>query len=131
MAYAAVVTDNVDPELAEVIRAGAKLLPAVDRAIEHCRTVPDPGGGLAQECGDLVSAYLGLRKQVWKMPTSALVQKVEQLLNYEQQILQQASLLAFRPHDKYWVRLAKDFGASGGPSDELIQLAAEVSRPGG
>lgn len=122
------MTDHVSAELAEVIAAGSALIPDVELVVARCRTEPDPGRDLAVECGRIASAYFALRKRLWPMPKSELRDTIEGLLNYQQQLVEQASMLAYRPHDSHWDRLASRFGAGGGaPADELARLADQIS----
>jgi hypothetical protein len=115
-------------DLSDVICAGAALLPRVDYVVWRCRTDADPGGELARACGELVSKYCALRDRLSAMPRSALSSRVEQLLSYQQQIVRQASLLAFRPRDSHWPALATAFGdGAGAPTRELQRLAADLT----
>jgi hypothetical protein len=120
---------SVDAELADIIRGGASLLPRMWRAIERCRTDPAPKGDLARECGNLVRAYTELSERARQLPSTELVQRVDRMLTCQLHTAAQASSLAFRVHDSRWPALAARFGDGQGPvSDELLYLAAEVSR---
>jgi hypothetical protein len=119
----------VDAELAEIIRGGATLLPRLWRAIDRCRTEPDPRADLAVECGDLVRSYLQLSLRIRRLPQSELARRVDRLLNCQLEMANAASTLAFRVHDSRWQALAACFGDGRGSSaDDLIDLAAAVSR---
>ena len=127
------MTAIVDTELRLVVLEGASMVPQVHELVQRCTTHPDPGQELARACGEVVSAYLDLRKRVWVMPQNPLTRHVEQLLDYQQQILEQAALLAFRPRlgsSGRWAALAARFGrVSDAPGDELIQLAGLTTSP--
>lgn len=119
----------VDAELAAVIRGAATLLPRLWRAIERCRTDPDPRADLAVECGDLVRSYLALSLRLRALPATELVLRVDRLLNCQLEVANAASVLAFRVHDSRWPALAEGFGDGRGSSaDDLLDLAAAVSR---
>ncbi len=124
--------DAVDGELADIIRYGAGMLDDVEDAVRRCRTEPDPGADLAKTCGTLVSGYLTLRRRLGALPATPLSLRVDQLLKYALLLTDQASLLAFRPRDEHWQRLADEFGDGlGAPADELRALAAIAgNRPG-
>lgn len=116
-----------DVELRAIVREAASLLPAMVAAIEHCRTDPDPGQQLARRCGELVSAFTGLRDRLYDLPPSELVDRVDAMLRFEQRIAHEASRLAFRPHTDRWLRVAASFGDGLTDSaDELLQLAAQL-----
>lgn len=118
-----------DAELAEIIRAGATLLPRMWRVIERCRTEPAPRGDLAAECGDLVRAYTQLSERARQLPATEHTRRVDRLLDCQLHTAAYASALAFRVHDAAWPTLAARFGDGRGPvADELLDLAAEVSR---
>jgi hypothetical protein len=114
-------------DLSDVILSGAALLGQVEFLVYRCRTEPDPGGELARACGEVMSRYCELRQRLSSMPRSALATKVERLLSYELHIVEQASLLAFRPRDRHWSDLSTAFGdGTGAPADELRRLATEL-----
>ncbi len=115
-------------DLSDVILRGAALVDEVELLVFRCRTEPDPGGDLARSCGRVMSRYCDLRQRLSEMPRSALAAQVERLLHYELRIVEQASLLAFRPRDRRWGDLATAFGDGvGAPADELRRLAAELA----
>jgi hypothetical protein len=120
--------DYVDPRLADAIRGGASLLPRMRIAIDRCRTEPSPKGDLARECGDLVQAYTALSERVRQLPRTELGAQVDRLLSCQLQIAGNAAYLAFRIHDENWAALAARFGDGGVVGDELLYLAAAVSR---
>jgi hypothetical protein len=121
------MTAIVDTELRLVVLEGASLVPRVRELVQRCTTDPDPGQDLARACGQVVSDYLDLRKRLWAMPQNAQIRRVELLLDYQQQILEQAALLAFRPRlgsGGRWAALAARFGhETDVPGEQLIQLA--------
>ena len=93
------------------------------------------GPELARTCGRLVSGYLALRRSLAALPPSTLTHRVDELLNYALELTGQASMLAFRPHDRHWEALAAGFGDGlGAPADELRGLADTAAgrchRPG-
>lgn len=115
-------------ELAGVVRQGAAMIDDAEVAVQRCRRDPDPDGDLARACGSLVSRYLALDRRAQALPASAATRRVHELLNFHLQIVAQASMLAFRPHDEHWAALAADFGEDlGFPAAELRRLAAEVA----
>ena len=118
----------MDSRLVEVIRGGASLLPRMRVAIERCRTEPSPKGDLARECGDLVRAYTALSERVRDLPKTAFGNHVDRLLCCQLEIAGNAAYLAFRIHDENWPALAARFGDGSASGDELLYLAAEVSR---
>ena len=109
------------------------MVPQVHELVQRCTAHPDPGQELARACGEVVSAYLDLRKRVWVMPQTPQTHHVEQLLDYQQQILEQAALLAFRPRlgsGGRWAALAARFGhETDAPGEQLIQLAGLTELP--
>ena len=122
-------TAVVGPELAFIIRHGAGMLDDVEDAVWHCCNDPRPGSALAKSCGTLVSGYLALRRMLAELPQSALTHRVDRLLHYAMELTDQASMLAFRPHDSHWDALAAGFGDGhlGAPADELRRLASAVT----
>jgi hypothetical protein len=124
------VTDaglNEDVLLPSVVRRAASLLPALVDAVERCRTDPDPGQALARACGALISAMGRLRDDLWLVPRSPRVEYVDRLLYSQQRIVEEASLLAFRPRSPNWSRVANSFGDGlTDASDELLDLAATL-----
>jgi hypothetical protein len=117
----------VDVELRAIVRQAASLLPALVAVVECCRTDPDPGQELARQCGELNSAFARLIDQLFLLPRSALVDRVETMLRMEQRIVHEASRLAFRPHTERWLRVAASFGDGlTDSSDELLHLAAQM-----
>jgi hypothetical protein len=117
-----------DAELGAVVRRAASLLPAVARAVERCRTDPDPGQDLARACGSLVSRYGALREELSALPATALRDRVDRMLHLQQRIVAVASQLAFRPRSPRWPQLARSFGDGLTDSaDELLALAARCS----
>jgi hypothetical protein len=118
------ITAAIGPELANIIQHGARMLGDVEFAVQACRTDPNPSSELAKICGNPVSGYLELRRQLAALPHSELTRRVDQLLNHELEMTGQASMLAFRPHDSHWEALAAGFGDGlGAPADELRRLA--------
>ena len=73
----------------------------VDRAVYLCRTEPDPSCALAKARGSLVSRYLALRRRLGTLRATAFTRHVDDLLNYDLELTGQASILAFRLHDKH------------------------------
>ena len=124
---ATVITDtsrSAAAELADIIRYGADMLDDVEDAVHRCRTEPDPSSELARTCGSLVSGYLALRTWLNTLPPTERTRRVDELLNYPLILVGQASLLAFRPRDRHWERLAAEFGDGlGAPAVELRSLA--------
>lgn len=115
---------TADADLADIIRFGAGMLDDVQDAVWRCRTDPDPSSELARTCGSLVSGYLALRSWLSTLPATTQTRRVDELLNYALVLTGQASLLAFRPRDRHWERLAAEFGDGlGAPADELRGLA--------
>jgi hypothetical protein len=115
----------IDRELSEVITHGAALLPWVQDMVAQCTTLPDPTGDLARTVGAVASEYLALRKRLWAMPEDPLVNEVDRLLAFHQQLLEQASMLAFRPRSASWEHRAGRFGSCHTQtSDRLLELAA-------
>ena len=127
------MTAIVDTELRLIVLEGASLVPNVHELVQRCTTDPDPGQDLARACGQVVSDYLDLRKRLWAMPQNAQIRQIERLLDYQQQILEQGALLAFRPRlgsSGRWAALAARFGqVSDAPGDELIRLAGLRTAP--
>jgi hypothetical protein len=122
------VTAVLSPELAGIVQQGAAMIDDADVAVQRCRREPDPDGDLARACGSLVSRYLALDRRVQALPASAATRRVHELLSFHLQIVAQASMLAFRPHDEHWAALAAGFGEDlGFPAAELRRLAAEVA----
>ena len=119
---------RVDPRLADAIRGGASLLPRMRIAIARCQTEPSPKGDLARECGDLVQAYTALSERVRDLPATDLSAHVDRLLTCQLEIAGMAASLAFRIHDENWPRLAARFGDGAVVGDELLYLAAAVSK---
>ena len=120
-------TDPVGAELRLIVRAGATLLPQLAAAVERCRTEPDPGRDLARACGALSSAYNRLIEQLHLLPASPMTERLTLLLTHELRIVEEATLLAFRPHDHRWTALARAFGDGlTASADELLLLAARL-----
>lgn len=117
----------VDGELRDVVRQAAGLLPTLVALVERCRTEPDPRPDLACACGSLISAYGALRERLRALPPSPLADRVDTLIYTEQRIVDEAALLAFRPHTDRWHGVAKAFGdGQTASSDELLLLAARL-----
>jgi hypothetical protein len=120
-----VPTASIDPELCRIIRRGAELLPRVRELIEQSKSAAEANGALAVDIGSVASQFLAMRKQLWQRTGDPLVAEVEQLLNFHQQILEQASILAFRPRTEHWAELAERFGdLDSDLSRRLTELAA-------
>lgn len=119
---------RVDPRLADVIRGGASLLPRMRVAIERCRTERSPKSDLARECGDLVHEYTALSERLRALPSTDLGAQVDRLLNCQLEIAGSAAQLAFRLHDESWPSLAARFGDGVAVGDELLYLAAALTR---
>jgi hypothetical protein len=120
-------TGTFDPQLAEIVCAGAAMLDDVTDAVRHCRTDADPSSELAPACGSLTSRYLALLRRAQLLPASARQRRAYELLNYHMELTAPASMLAFRPHDEHWPALAEGFGdGPGQPSRDLQRLADEV-----
>ncbi|HEU5266577.1 MAG TPA: hypothetical protein VFU35_07745 [Jatrophihabitans sp.] len=118
-------TASVDPELCRIIRRGAELVPRVRELIEESKRPAEASGALAVDIGSVASQFLAMRKQLWQRTRDPLAAEVEQLLNFHQQILEQASILAFRPRTEHWAELAERFGDLDGElSRRLLELAA-------
>jgi hypothetical protein len=113
-------------ELSDVVRAAAMLVPKVARLIDRCTSESDPGRELARACGEISSIHVALQLRLEVLPRTSLVLSIERLLNYQLQILRQASALAFRPRDHTWYRLAAGYDSWGDPADEIIRLAARL-----
>lgn len=78
------------------------------------------------EIGALASEYLAMRKALWDRQGNPSASEVEALLNYHQQILEQASILAYRPRTAQWSEVAERFGSGDSDSSKrLVQLASE------
>ena len=120
-------TIPADPELRSIIKHGATLMPRVYEAIARARRSDEPRGDFGKTLYDLTSEFYEMRKKLWRRPSSPLRDEVEQLLNFHQQILEQAGLLAFRPRSEHWADTAARFAADGwaDPSDRLVELAAQ------
>lgn len=120
----------VHPELTEIVRAAASLLPRTRRAIARCRTEAEPGGDLARECGGVVREYVALWERLERVPPDELSHRVGRLLACQMELTSQAAHLAFRVRDEAWPMLAARFGdGQGSVADELLYLAADLSRP--
>lgn len=117
-----------EAQLREIIREAATMVPEASSLVHRCRTERDPGQDLAVACGRVASAYFALRERVRSLTSTPQTKHVEQLLNFQQQVLEQASLLAFRPRDGHWHDLARRFGEdSSAPSDELLRLSRDTT----
>jgi hypothetical protein len=122
------MTTSADPELSEIVRAAASLVPKVAHLIERCTTEADPGCELARACGEVSSVHWALQDRLATLSRTPLVEQVDRLLAYQLQLLAQASALAFRPRSAGWYRVAARFGDGWGePADQLIRLAADLS----
>lgn len=121
----------VDAELTRVIYDGAALLPRAWRAIDRCRTEPDPRGDLAVECGALVNSFVRLADDAADLAPSVVRSRVIELLNCQLEIVSAAAKLAFCQHGPAWPALAARFGDGRGPlSEELLQMAIDISMTG-
>ncbi len=119
-------TTPADPELCAIIRHGAELLPRVYKAIARATAADEPHGDFGTTLYALTSEYYDMRKTLWRRPSSQLADEVEQLLNFHQQILEQAGILAFRPRTEHWAALAARFGDEWADSSHrLVELAAQ------
>lgn len=117
-----------EPDLREVVRQAAMLLPRLTELVRRCRTEADPGVDLARSCGALVSAWGGLRLRVQRVRQSAATAHLDELLRVQQRIVAEASQLAFREHTARWSLVAAAFGDGLTESaDELLGLAAALS----
>ena len=119
---------SVDPRLIDAIRGGASLLPRLRIAIDRCCTEPTPKGDLGRECGELRHAYTTLSERVRALPPSDLGAQVDRLLTCQLIVVANAASLAFRIHDENWPAFAARFGDGTAAGDELLYLAAAVSR---
>ena len=118
----------VDPRLVDAVRGGASLLPRLRLVIDRCRTEPSPKGDLARECGELRHAYTALSERVRALPPTDLGAQVDRLLSCQLEVAANAAYLAFRIHDENWPTLAARFGDGTAAGDELLYLAAAMSR---
>lgn len=118
---------DIDPELRQIIKRGAELIPQVKELVAKCTATEEATGELAHAVGTVASEYLAMRKKLWDRADEPLAAEVELLLNFHQQILEQASILAFRPRGGgHWDELAGRFGDGAGDSTKrLEQLAGE------
>jgi hypothetical protein len=117
---------SVDPELRRIIKRGAKLIPLVQDLVEQSTNSDEATGELAHRIGAVASEYLAMRKVLWQRRGEPLADEVESLLNFHQQILEQASNLAFRPRGERWADVAAHFGSGESESShKLERLAAE------
>ena len=116
---------HIDSQLRRIIRRGAELIPCVQQLIARSTASEEATGELARQIGTVASEFLAMRKELWDR-NEPLAAEVERLLNFHQQVLEQASIRAFRPRSDSWAELARRFGSgSGDTTERLRQLAAE------
>lgn len=121
-------TAAAEQELCEIIRAAATMVPEASSLVHRCRTEEQPRQELAVACGRVAPAYFVLRERVRDLASTPQTKHAEQLLNFQQQILEQASMLAFRPRDGHWQDLARRFGEdTSAPAEELLRLCQEAT----
>ena len=73
-------------------------------------------------------AYTALSDRVRALPPTDLGAQVDRLLSCQLEVVSTAAHLAFRVHDQNWAALAARFGDGTVAGDELLYLAAAVSR---
>ncbi len=118
--------DAVDREIGLVIREAAARVRTVEELVQRCKDDTCPGSELARDGGRIMIDYAHLRQRLERLPQTPRVQHVAELLNFEQTLLHQALLYAFRPESPDKWRLLADLGGGrGAPSEDLERLAAE------
>lgn len=116
---------DIDPELRQIIKRGAELIPRVRDLVAACTAAEEATGALAKDVGSVASEFLAMRKKLWERTGDPLASEVEGLLNFHQQILEQASILAFRPRTGgHWADLAHRFGDGSGDSTRRLEQLA-------
>lgn len=117
--------DAVSDDLRQIVLEGADLLDEADQVVAECKQLDDHGAGLAHRGHHVASGYFALRNRIAQLPATDLSRQVEQWLNFEQQIVEQALILGYRPDSPNKARVAEHFGdPDGAAAAHLRDLAA-------
>jgi hypothetical protein len=115
--------------LSTILRTAVDLQRDAARVIDACL---EPGGktaDLARLGGRVTSGYFRLREQLRSMPDHPLVREVDALVNYHQQIVEQAMLFGYRGFDAGREKVLRGWSDRlGAPAQRLRDVYVEVQR---
>lgn len=118
-------SDDADAQLRQIVIDGADLLDEAEQVVAECKQLDDHGADLAHRGHHVASGYFALRNQLAALPPTELTAQVEQWLNFEQQIVEQALILGYRPDSPNKASVAEHFGdPDGAAAAHLRELAA-------
>jgi hypothetical protein len=113
-----------EEEFRAIVLEGADLLDEGERVVTECKDLEDHGADLAHRGHHVPSGYFALRNRLLKLSQTDLTRQVEQWLNFEQQIVEQALILGYRPDSPSKERVAEQFGdPDGAATHQLRELA--------
>ncbi|MCL6538219.1 MAG: hypothetical protein K6T28_06515 [Acidothermus sp.] len=116
-------------DLRDILRSAVELQSPAAQVIDACM---EPGGKtaeLARLGGSVTSGYFQLRERLRGFPPSPLVDEIAALLNYHQQMVEQALLFGYRGFEEGRERILRGWsGRLGHPAKRLRELYAQVRR---
>ncbi|HTU03306.1 MAG TPA: hypothetical protein VMG58_15865 [Candidatus Sulfotelmatobacter sp.] len=114
--------------LGEALVLAVSWQPEAEQVIALCILPGGKDANLARRTGRVAWAYHQLREAVRRLEPSAARHEADQLLNYHEQLVDQALLLGYRPDSAERERVAGHFrGGLGGPAERLRRLCEDVN----
>jgi hypothetical protein len=122
--------DNPAADVLDIVWTAVALQPEAEAVIAECLRRGPKGYVLGRRGHAVTSGYFDLREQLRRRRDSPGHRRLEQLLNFHQQIVEQALLLAYRPDSAIRDRVASTFGDLDGPGAALRDLLEDLLTPG-
>jgi hypothetical protein len=118
-----------EDELRTIVTRGAALVSGAEAVVREAREMADRGSELGRRGHEIAAEYFHLRQWLARLPATPTTEQVGQALNFEQQMVDQALVLAYRPDSPDKQRLADHFGdADSAPTRRLLELARAYCR---
>jgi hypothetical protein len=113
--------------LAEVLDEAVAWQPEAEAVISLCLPAGGKRQDLARRTGQVATVYRRLREANRRLPHTVAQQEADSLLNFHEQIVEQALLLGFRPDSEARERVAAHFvGGLADPGQRLCRLRDEI-----
>jgi hypothetical protein len=120
-----------DLSLPEVLNEAVTWQAEAEAVIALCLPAGGKTQDLARRTGAVATVYRRLREANGRLPRTPAQQEVDRLLNFHEQIVEQALLLGFRPDSPARENIAAHFvGGLADPGQRLRHLRDEVRAPG-
>ena len=117
--------------LAELLDEAVAWQPEAERVIDLCVRTGGKTQALARRTSLVATMYRRLREVVARQPASPARREADELLNFHEQIVEQALLLGFRPDSPERDRVAAHFvGGLAGPGRRLRRLRDQAADEG-